>query len=230
MHAPQQSTAQPSASQPAGSLQAAREDWERMARYRVTLSRTGNWNESITIAEWLTLSEAEAWCARENAALVANHPEVRSWSGARYSYQLISPPIQAGHRAQVGDLLFHQKDEGDDDCNTLEAYTWRRYFLPAIVTSADSGGYITGFRDRDGLHTTRASKPHVVSSVALDVSGFLYAIALEEARRGHWGGEFGQVSAAMPWLVRHQHLQAGRYGCATAEQIQRQILGVAEVH
>ena len=121
MHTPQQSTVHPSASaaQPAGSLQAMREDWERMARYRVTLSRTGNWNDSITIAEWLTLSEAEAWCARENAELVANHPEVRTWSGARYSYQLITPLIQAGYRAQVGDLLFHRKDECYDASNTL---------------------------------------------------------------------------------------------------------------
>lgn len=192
-------------------LEDSRRDWRAVARYMVTLSKDGDWNDTTTVAEWLPYDEAIRLRDKLNDELLIQQGGVRRWAQASHNIVLHTPAITRGNRASVGDLLLHERVVPHGDFDLSGTYIVRQYLVPALVTAVDSSGRIAAYRDRDGEHIQAPKKPHVVSLSVIDVQGVLAHIAANEVARGHWGSEFDGPKAIEAILVRHQRIQPPVY-------------------
>ena len=192
-------------------LEDSRREWRSVARYMVTLSKDGDWNDTTTVAEWLPYDEAIRLRDKLNDDLLVKQGGVRRWAQASHSIVLHTPAVARGNKASVGDLLLHELVVPHGDFNLSDTYVVRQFLVPALVTAVDSGGRITAYRDRDGEHIQTPKKPHVVSLSVIDVEGVLAHVAANEVARGHWAGEFDGPKAIEGILVRHQRIQAPVY-------------------
>ena len=192
-------------------LEDSRREWRSVARYMVTLSKDGDWNDTTTVAEWLPYDEAIRLRDKLNDDLLVKQGGVRRWAQASHSIVLHTPAVARGNKASVGDLLLHERVVPHGDFNLSDTYVVRQFLVPALVTAVDSGGRITAYRDRDGEHIQTPKKPHVVSLSVIDVEGVLAHVAANEVARGHWAGEFDGPKAIEGILVRHQRIQAPVY-------------------
>lgn len=192
-------------------LDAFRREWRAVARYMVTLSKDGDWNDTTTVAEWLPYDEAVRLSDKLNDELLVKQGGVRRWAQASHNIVLHTPAITRSNRATVGDLLLHEQVEPHGDFNLSDTYVFRQFLVPALVTAVGAGGRIVAYRDRAGEHIQTPKRPHVVSSSVIDVEVVLAHIAANEIARGHWAGEFSGTKAIEGILVRHQRIQAPVY-------------------
>ena len=58
-------------------LNAFRREWHAVARYMITLSKDGDWNDTTTVAEWLPYDEAVRFKDKLNADLLVKRGGVR---------------------------------------------------------------------------------------------------------------------------------------------------------
>lgn len=187
--------------------------WNAVARYRITLSAVGDWNDKTIIAEWLPHNEAKRLSETLDLELVEHMEATNGQHGfarARYSIELHTPEVTKGNRAAVGDLVFHQVVEPISTFSLEGCCVFRQYYLPAVVTSVTVGGFILSFRDRDGDHVRTPIKPQVVSASLVDVDAAMEFLANAEKERGHWASECSKPRE-MNVLVYCQRLQAPRY-------------------
>lgn len=192
-------------------LNAFRREWHAVARYMITLSKDGDWNDTTTVAEWLPYDEAVRFKDKLNADLLVKRGGVRRWADASHNIVLHTPAVTKGNKASVGDLLLHEQVVPHGDFNLSGTYVVRQFLVPALVTAVGPGGRITAYRDRDGEHIQTPQKPYVVSLSAIDVQGVLAHIATNEVERGHWASEFTGPKAIEKILVSHQRIQAPVY-------------------
>lgn len=198
------------------SLEAMRREWHAVARYMLTLSKDGDWNDRTVIGQWLTYTEANRLRDKLDAELLVKNGGFRRWAQASYGIALHTPAISKGNKAFVGDLLLHEQVVPHGEFSLSGSYVVRQFLIAAEVTAVDAGGRIVSYRDRDGEHIQTPRKPHVVSSSVIDVQGVLAHIAANEVARGHWGGEFVSTSAIEGILVRYQRIKAPMYPAAEA--------------
>ncbi|MBS4020074.1 MAG: hypothetical protein KGZ68_17765 [Dechloromonas sp.] len=198
----------PAAQSLGSQLEAMRRDWLEVARYKITLSRDGDWNDQSVVAEWLPYAEAVQRRDELNKALLVKQGGVHRWAQASYGIALHTPPVTKGNKASVGDLLLHERVVPHGTFSLSGTYVVRQFLIAAEVTSVAAGGRIVGYRDRDGEHIQTPTRPHIVSSSFIDVPGVLANIVANEKARGHWAAEFCSLKAVEPILVRHQRLQA----------------------
>ncbi len=192
-------------------LEDSHREWRAVARYMVTLSKDGDWNDTTIVAEWLPYDEAVRFKDKLNANLLVKRGGVRRWTDASHNIVLHTPAVTKGNKASVGDLLLHEQVVPHGDFNLSGTYVVRQFLVPALVTAVGPGGRITAYRDRDGEHIQTPQKPHVVSLFGIDVQGVLAHIAANELERGHWASEFAGPKAIEGILVRHQRIQAPVY-------------------
>lgn len=192
-------------------LEDSRREWRSVARYMVTLSKDGDWNDTTTVAEWLPYDEAIRLRDKLNDELLVKQGGVRRWAQASHNIVLHTPTVARGNKASVGDLLLHERVVPHGDFNLSDTHVVRQFLVPAVVTAVDSAGRITAYLDRDGEHIQAPKKPHVVSSSVINVQGVLAHVAADEVVRGHWAGEFDGPKAIEGILVRHQRIQAPVY-------------------
>ena len=95
------------------SFEAIRRDWDVFSRYRLTLSRDGDWNDVTVVAEWLPYSEAVALREELSEELLAAQGGSRRWAQAAYSMSLHTPRLVKTDFAAVGDLLLHEQLEAE---------------------------------------------------------------------------------------------------------------------
>ena len=198
-------------------LERMRMDWHEAARYKITLSKDGDWNDVTVVAEWLPYTEATRVRDELNEALFIKQGRVRRWAQASYNIVLHTPAIVKGNKASVGDLLLHERVEPHGTFNLSGTYVVRQFLVAAEVTAVAAGGRIVGYRDRDGDHFQTPKKPLVVSSSAIDVQGVLTNILSNVEIRGHWAAEFDGPKAIEHILVRHQRLKAPVYPVVEAK-------------
>lgn len=141
-------------------------DWHKVARYALTLSSDGDWNDKTTVAEWLTYAEATRLQNEMGAALLIKKGGIRRWADASYGISLHTPQIMKGNKASVGDLLLHEQVIPHGEFSLSGSYVVRQFLVAAEVTAVTSGGRILSYRDRDGEHSKafwrtswRTSKP-----------------------------------------------------------------------
>lgn len=193
-------------------LASFRSTWHAFARYRIMLSREGDWNDKTVIAEWLRHDEAKRICEKMDNDLVARNPAVKShWTRPAYSIALHEPLVIRSNIAAVGDLLLHEVLASREARTLTDAVIFRQFFVPAVVTQVSQSGRITAYQDRTGSHTQVPKHPHVVSATAIDVDAVLLSILDAEKVRGHWAGEFSNAKGIQPVLVRCQRIHAPVY-------------------
>ncbi|TXT27854.1 MAG: hypothetical protein FD131_3536 [Rhodocyclaceae bacterium] len=192
-------------------LEQMRKEWHGVARYRIFLTADGDWNDKTVVAEWLPYQEACDIRDKLNVVLLAQNGGVHRWASPSYGISLHLPPVVKGNQACVGDLLLHEVVEPHGEFSLSGVVVVRQFLVPAVVTEVGPGGRIVSFCDRTGGHARAPRNPHVVSASVLDVVGLLASIKAEEARRGHWGGEFITPKAIQHWLVAHQLNQDPTY-------------------
>lgn len=192
-------------------LERMRMDWHETARYKITLSKDGDWNDVTVVAEWLPYAEATRLRDELNEALFIKQGRVRRWAQASYNIVLHTPAIVKGNKASVGDLLLHERVEPHGTFNLSGTYVVRQFLVAAEVTAVAAGGRIVGYRDRDGEHIQTPKKPHVVSLSAIDVQGVLTNILANVEIRGHWAAEFSSTKSLEHILVRYQRLKDPMY-------------------
>lgn len=183
------------------------DDWHKVARYALTLSSDGDWNDKTTVAEWLTYAEATRLKNEMGAALLIKKGGIRRWADASYGISLHTPQIMKGNKASVGDLLLHEQVIPHGEFSLSGSYVVRQFLVAAEVTAVTSGGRILSYRDRDGEHIQTPKKPYVVSASLIDVQGVLTNILANVETRGHWAAEFCSPNAIQSILVRHQRLK-----------------------
>lgn len=188
-------------------LDRMRMDWHETARYKITLSKDGDWNDVTVVAEWLPYAEAIRLRDELNEVLFIKQGRVRRWARASYNIALHTPHVTKGNKASVGDLLLHERVVPHGTFSLSGTYVVRQFLVAAEVTAVAAGGQIVGYRDRDGEHIQTPKKPHVVSSSVIDVQGVLANVAL----RGHWAAEFSSPKEIESILVRHQRLKEPVY-------------------
>ena len=192
-------------------LERMRMDWHEAARYKITLSKDGDWTDKTVVAEWLPYAEANRLRDELNAALFIKQGSVRRWAQASYNIALHTPHITKGNKASVGDLLLHEIVVPHGTFSLSGTYVVRQFLVAAEVTAVAAGGRIVGYRDRDGEHIQTPKKPHVVSSSVIDVQGVLANILANVDIRGHWAAEFDSPKTIEAILVRHQRLKEPVY-------------------
>ena len=185
--------------------------WHETARYKITLSKDGDWNDVTVVAEWLPYEEAIRQRDELNAALFIKQGSVRRWAQATYNIVLHTPPVTKGNKAFVGDLLLHERVVPHGTFSLSGTYVVRQFLVAAEVTAVAAGGRIVGYRDRDGEHIQTPKKPYVVSSSVIDVQGVLANILANVEIRGHWAAEFNSPKTIESILVRHQRLKEPVY-------------------
>lgn len=192
-------------------LERMRMDWQETARYKITISADGDWNDRTLVAEWLPYSEATRLCAALNAALFIKQGCVRRWAQASYNIALHTPPIAKGNKASVGDLILRDQVVPHGEFSLSGTYVVRQFLVAAEVTAVTPGGRILSYRDRDGNHIQTPKMPYVVSASVIDVQGVLMNIVANVKIRGHWAAEFSSPNAIQSILVRHQRLKEPVY-------------------
>lgn len=192
-------------------LEAMRREWHAVARYMLTLSKDGDWNDRTVIGEWLTYAEANRLRDKLDAELLVTNGGFRRWAQASYGIALHTPAISKGNKASVGDLLLHEQVIPHGVFSLSGSYVVRQFLIAADVTAVDAGGRIVAYRDRNGEHIQTPRKPHVVSLSVIDVQGVLAHITADEVVRGHWGGEFAGTTTIEATLVRYQRIQEPVY-------------------
>ena len=188
-------------------LERMRMDWHETARYKITLSKDGDWNDVTVVAEWLPYAEAIRLRDELNAALFIKQGSVRRWAQASHNIVLQTPPVTKGNKASVGDLILHERVEPHGTFSLSGTYVVRQFLVAAEVTAVAAGGRIVGYRDGGGQHIQTPKKPHVVSSSVIDVQGVLANILANVELRGHWAAEFSSPKEIESILVRHQRLK-----------------------
>lgn len=189
------------------SLARLQDDWHSAARYMVTLSKDGDWNDKSIVATWLTYAEANRIRERLDAELLAKQGGSRRWAEAAYGITMHTPELIKTSMAEVGDLVFHEYVEPHSEFSLSDTYILRQFLLAAKVTAIDASGQIVAFRDRHGEHLQRPRKPHVASASVIDVDRTIAYIAVKESERGHWAGEFLNAKEIEALLVRFQRIQ-----------------------
>lgn len=197
-------------------LERMRMDWHEAVRYKITLSKDGDWNDVTVVAEWLPYAEAIRVRDELNEALFIKQGRVRRWAQASYNIALHTPAIVKGNKASVGDLLLHERVVPHGTFNLSGTYVVRQFLVAAEVTAVAGGGRIVGYRDRDGEHIQTPKKPHVISSSVIDVQGVLASILANTEIRGHWAAEFSSTKSLEHILVRHQRLKEPVYPAVEA--------------
>lgn len=192
-------------------LDRMRMDWHETARYKITLSKDGDWNDVTVVAEWLPYAEAIRLRDELNEVLFIKQGRVRRWAQASYNIALHTPHVTKGNKASVGDLLLHERVVPHGTFNLSGTYVVRQFLVAAEVTAVAAGGRIVGYRDGGGQHIQTLKKPHVVSSSVIDVQGVLANIMANVALRGHWAAEFDSPKTIESILVRHQRLKEPVY-------------------
>lgn len=192
-------------------LERMRVDWHETARYKITLSKDGDWNDVTVVAEWLSYAEAIRLRDQLNAALFIKQGSVRRWAQASHNIVLHKPPVTKGNKASVGDLILHERVEPHGTFSLSGTYVVRQFLVAGEVTAVAAGGRVLGYRDRDGQHIQTPKKPHVVSSSVIDVQGVLANILANVELRGHWAAEFSSPKEIESILVRHQWLKEPVY-------------------
>lgn len=186
------------------SLEAMRREWHAVARYKLTLSKEGDWNDQSVVAEWLPYDEVILLRDKLDAELLAKQGGIPRFARAAYGIDLHTPAVTKGNRASVGDLLLHERVVPHGDFSLSDSYVIRQFFLAAEVTEVSADSRILGYRDREGEHVqTPPKKPHVISASLIDVQGVLAHIANAEKARGHWASEFGSPKDMQSILVRY---------------------------
>lgn len=186
-------------------------DWHEKARYKITLSKDGDWNDVIVVAEWLPYEDAIRQCDELNAALFIKQGSARRWAQASYNIVLHTPLVTKGNKASVGDLLLHERVVPHGTFSLSGTYVVHQFLVAAEVSAVVAGGRIVGYRDRDGEHIQTPKKPYVVSSSVIDVQGVLANILANVEIRGHWAAEFSSPKEIESILVRHQRLKEPVY-------------------
>lgn len=202
-------------------LDKMRVDWHEKARYKITLSKDGDWNDVTVVAEWLPYEEAIRQRDELNAALFIKQGSVRRWAQASYNIVLHTPLVTKGNKASVGDLLLHERVVPHGNFSLSGTYVVRQFLVAAEVTAVAAGGRIVGYRDLDGEHIQTPKKPHVVSSSVIDVQGVLANILANVEIRGHWAAEFASPKMIESILVRHQRLKEPVYPVVEASRYSR---------
>lgn len=192
-------------------LDRMRMDWHETARYKITLSKDGDWNDVTVVAEWLPYAEAIRLRDELNEVLFNKQGRVRRWAQASYNIALHTPHVTKGNKASVGDLLLHERVVPHGTFNLSGTYVVRQFLVAAEVTVVAAGGRIVGYRDRDGDHIQTPKKPHVISSSVIDVQGVLANILANVEIRGHWAAEFSSPKEIESILIRHQRLKEPVY-------------------
>ena len=192
-------------------LDRMRMDWHETARYKITLSKDGDWNDVTVVAEWLPYAEAIRLRDELNEVLFNKQGRVRRWAQASYNIALHTPHVTKGNKASVGDLLLHERVVPHGTFNLSGTYVVRQFLVAAEVPVVAAGGRIVGYRDRDGDHIQTPKKPHVISSSVIDVQGVLANILANVEIRGHWAAEFSSPKEIESILVRHQRLKEPVY-------------------
>ncbi len=192
-------------------LDRMRREWHEVARYMLTLSRDGDWNDQTIIGDWLPYEEASRLREKLDTQLLIKQGGVRRWASAAYGITLHTPTVTKTNKASVGDLLLHTRVVEQGEFNLTGGFVIRKFLLAAEVTAVTAGGHIVSYRDRDGEHFTAPVHPHVISTSEIDVQGVLATIAAEEKVWGHWAGEFVSPKALEATLVRYQRIQAPKY-------------------
>lgn len=189
-------------------LELMRRDWATFARYRITLTKEGDWNDKTVIAEWLPEKDAVRISNALDDKLLAKLGNKLHWARAAYGYSLHTPEISRGDKASVGDLLLHECVDPHGEFSLAETVVVRQFFVVAIVLAVSGDGRITMFRDKAGVHYRAPRNPYVVSASEVDVQGVLNHVRVTELARGHWAGEFDRPRTLEPVLVRYQRLKA----------------------
>lgn len=192
-------------------LDRMRMDWHETARYKITLSKDGDWNDVTVVAEWLPYAEAIRLRDELNEVLFNKQGRVRRWAQASYNIALHTPHVTKGNKASVGDLILHERVEPHGTFSLSGTYVVRQFLVAGEVTAVAAGGRVLGYRDRDGQHIQTPKKPHVVSSSVIDVQGVLANILANVELRGHWAAEFSSPKEIESILVRHQWLKEPVY-------------------
>lgn len=104
--------------------------WRKAARYRITLSREGDWNDVKTVAEWLPYDEAnnlrEKW---DTELLHRRYGGLSHWARASYSIELHVPEIRRSNVAAIGDLILHAVVEDSGAFSLSEVQVYRQYLV-----------------------------------------------------------------------------------------------------
>jgi hypothetical protein len=190
-------------------LAAFKAEWNRHARYHLTVTRLARsyQYETSQIGHWLPLAEARALASRLNDEEKARFPNLSSWTRTSYGIELHLPKAVKGDRAHPGDLVIHERVTPSTAFSLTDSCVVRQFLVISAVTSVTDDGRIARYRDCNGEHGSTPRRPWVMSADEVDVTAALQGLIDSERERGHWGVEFHGLKHAVAFLerfIRHQ--------------------------